>query len=133
MNKYSELKKDIYSYYKHFDKIDIDNITDVNDHITDEDLSKSYFENTIDEFYVTTAMCTYMIEKDLYDEYFFDTFKELLEEYNNSKNIMNIEENDELKNDIENVSDYLKKENTKEEYYKTLSEVYENELNIHEE
>lgn len=133
MNKYSELKKDIYSYYKHFDKIDIDNITDVNDHITDEDLSKSYFENTIDEFYVTTAMCTYMIENDLYDEYFFDTFKELLEEYNNSKNIMNIEENDELKNDIENVSDYLKKEDTKEEYYKTLSEVYENELNIHEE
>ena len=104
MNKYSDIKNNIYNHYKHFDKIDIDNISDVNDHITDE-LGKSYFENNIDEFFVTTAMCTYMIENDLYDEYFFNTFNELLEEYNNSKNIMNIE--------IEN------------EYYDKLSEVYD--------
>lgn len=128
MNKYSDIKNNIYNHYKHFDKIDSDNITDVNDHITDE-LGKNYFENTIDEFYVTTAMCTYMIENDLYDEYFFDTFNELLEEFNNSKNIMNIEIEDELNNDIDNVSDYLKKEITKEEYYNKLSEVYESELN----
>ena len=31
--------------------------------------------------------------------------------------------------DIDNVSDYLKKEITKEEYYNKLSEVYESELN----
>lgn len=128
MNKYSDIKNNIYSHYKHFDKIDSDNITDVNDHITDE-LGKNYFENNIDEFFVTTAMCTYMIENDLYDEYFFDTFNELLEEFNNSKNIMNIEIEDELNNDIDNVSDYLKKEITKEEYYNKLSEVYESELN----
>ena len=42
---------------------------------------------------------------------------------------MNIEIEDELNNDIDNVSDYLKKEVTKEEYYNKLSEVYESELN----
>jgi hypothetical protein len=130
--KYSEIKKNIYSYYKHFDFIDIDNIQDVNDHITSEDLSKSYFENTIDEFYVTLAMCTYMIENDLYDNYFFETYEELLEEYNNSKNIMDIEENDEIKNDIDNLNDYLLKDKSKEQYYDNLSHIYEEELNIEE-
>ena len=124
MNKYSDIKNNIYNHYKHFDKIDIDNISDVNDYITDE-LGKSYFENNIDEFFVTTAMCTYMIENDLYDEYFFNTFNELLEEYNNSKNIMNIEIENELNNDIDNVSDYLKKEEIEKEYYDKLSEVYD--------
>ena len=127
--KYSDLKKEIYGYYKHCGDINIDNIQEVNDHITDEHLSKSYFENTITEFYVTTSMCTYMIENDLYDEYFFDTFPELLEEFNNSSSIMN-EIEDELKSDIDNVSDYLKKEKTKEEYYNKLSEVYEQDINI---
>ncbi len=127
--KYSDLKKEIYGYYKHCGDINIDNIQEVNDHITDEHLSKSYFENTITEFYVTTSMCTYMIENDLYDEYFFDTFPELLDEFNNSSSIMN-EIEDELKSDIDNVSDYLKKEKTKEEYYNKLSEVYEQDINI---
>ena len=127
--KYSDLKKEIYGYYKHCGDINIDNIQEVNDHITDEHLSKSYFENTITEFYVTTSMCTYMIENDLYDEYFFDTFPELLEEFNNSSSIMN-EIEDELKSDIDNVSDYLKKEKTKEEYYNKLSKVYEQDINI---
>ena len=127
--KYSDLKKEIYGYYKHCGDINIDNIQEVNDHITDEHLSKSYFENTITEFYVTTSMCTYMIENDLYDEYFFDTFPELLEEFNNSSSIMN-EIEDELKSDIDNVSDYLKKEKTKEAYYNKLSEVYEQDINI---
>ena len=127
--KYSDLKKEIYGYYKQCGDINIDNIQEVNDHITDEHLSKSYFENTITEFYVTTSMCTYMIENDLYDEYFFDTFPELLEEFNNSSSIMN-EIEDELKSDIDNVSDYLKKEKTKEEYYNKLSKVYEQDINI---
>ena len=124
MNKYSDIKNNIYNHYKHFDKIDIDNISDVNDYITDE-LGKSYFENNIDEFFVTTAMCTYMIENDLYDEYFFNTFNELLEEYNNSKNIMNIEIENELNDDIDDIIDYLKKEEIEKEYYDKLSEVYD--------
>ena len=130
--KYSELKKQIYNYYKIFDKIDIDNIQDVNDHITSEDLNKSYFENTTYEFYITVAMCIYMIENDLYDNYFFEIFEELLDEYNALKNIINDEEN-ELKNDIEIVKDYLKKEKTKEEYYENLSEIYDRDMSIEDE
>ena len=128
--KYSDIKKEIYSCYKHFDKIDLDNIQDVNDHITDEDLNKSYFEDTIVEFYVTLAMCTYMMENDLYDNYFFDTYEELLEEYNNSKNIMNVTEEEELKTDIENLKDYLLKDKSKEQYYESLSQIYEQNINM---
>ena len=122
--KYSELKNNIYNYYKRLKKIDIDNISDVNDYITDKDLGKNYFENNIDEFFCTVAMCNYMIENNLYDEYFFNVFPELLEEYNNTKSIMNNEE-EELNKDIDAIKDYLKKEEIEKEYYDKLSEIYD--------
>ena len=123
--KYSDIKKEIYGYYNHIGEIDIDNIQDANDHIIGEHLDNSRFEEFISEFYITISMCIYMIENDLYDEYFFDSFRELLNEYNDSKNILNIND-EELNNDIDNIKDYLEKDKIKSEYYDKLSELYDN-------
>ncbi len=126
--KYTDLKKEIYGYYKEFDNIDIDNIQDINDHIIDEHINKSYLENNTYEFYITVSMCAYMIENELYDEYFFDAFNELVEEYESTKALINDNEN-ELDNDIDNIKDYLKKDEKMEEYYNNLSKIYEDNIN----
>lgn len=118
---YSVRKQDIFNYYKHFDKIDVDNIQDVNDHIIDVDLGKDSFDNLDEEFYNTLSMCIYMIENDLYDEYFFELFKLLLDEYKIEEN----NDKDLIEKDIEIVKDYLKKDEIKSNYYDKLSEVYD--------
>lgn len=125
--KYSDIKKEIYGYYEHIGSIDMDSIIDANDHIIDEHLDSSRFENSTEEFYITVAMCSYMINNDLYDEYFFESFKTLLDEFNSSNAVLNdIEE--ELKKDIDDISDYIKKDELNKEYYDNLSGVYNNQI-----
>ena len=125
--KYSEIKKEIYGYYEHIGSIDMDSIIDANDHIIDEHLGSSRFENSTEEFYITVAMCSYMINNDLYDEYFFESFKTLLDEFNSSNAVLNTIE-EELKKDIDNISDYIKKDELNKEYYDNLSGVYNNQI-----
>ena len=76
---YEVRKKEIYSFYDN-KKINSDNICEINDYIVDVCLKKENFEETIEEFYNITAMCSYMLEHNLYDEYFFSSFEELLDE-----------------------------------------------------
>lgn len=131
--KYEDRKKEIYHFYEHFDHIDVDNIDEVNDHIVDIDLKKEHFENPLEEFYNTISMCLYMIEHELYDEYFFDAYKEILEEYNDNKYddyFMNESDKELLDSDIEIVNDYLKKDEAKSKYYDTLTEVMDKEVNV---
>ncbi len=130
---YKQRKEEIYHFYSHFKKIDIDSIQDVNDHIVDVDLKKEHFENPLEEFYNTISMCLYMIEHELYDEYFFDAYKEILEEYNDNKYddyFMNESDKELLDSDIEIVNDYLKKDEAKSKYYDTLTEVMDKEVNV---
>ena len=126
---YETRKREIYHFYEHFDSLDIDTIADANDHIVDIDLKKEHFENPLEEFYNTISMCTYMINNDLYDEYFFETYKELLEEYESGKydnyflDIIN--DKMDLEKDIEIVNEYLNKDKIKSNYYDKLSEIYD--------
>lgn len=124
--KYIELKKDIYSFYKKYKNLDIDNIQDINDKIVDNDLGRNYLEDFIIEFYVIVSMCVFMIENNLYDEYFFKSYKEMLEEFNNSINMFNLENEKLLRKDIDIIEEYLKKDQMKINYYDKLSEIYEN-------
>jgi hypothetical protein len=125
--KYSDIKNEIYGYYKHMGNIDIDNITDVNDHIIDEHLGNERFENNIEEFYILVSMCSYMVEHNLYDEYFFTSYEEVLEDFNNSNSLLNeIEES--LKKDIDMISEYIKKDKIKNDYYNKLSSVYNDQI-----
>ena len=113
--KYSDIKNEIYGYYKHMGNIDIDNITDVNDHIIDEHLSAKRFEDSLEEFYITVSMCSYMVEHNLYDEYFFDAYSELIDEFK-------------LKQDIDVLNEHVKKDKMMSEYYDNLSNVYNNQF-----
>ena len=124
--KYIELKKDIYSFYKKYKNLDIDNIQDINDKIVDNDLGRNYLEDFIIEFYVIVSMCVFMIENNLFDEYFFNSYKEMLEEFNNSINMFNLENEKLLRKDIDIIEEYLKKDQMKINYYDKLSEIYEN-------
>lgn len=125
--KYSDIKNEIYGYYKHMGEINVDNITDVNDHIIDEHLGNERFENNIEEFYILVSMCSYMVEHNLYDEYFFTSYEEVLEDFNNSNSLLNeIEES--LKKDIDMISEYIKKDKIKNDYYDKLSSVYNNQI-----
>ncbi len=125
--KYSDIKKEIYGYYKHIGNIDMDNIIDANDHIIDEHLDSKRFENATEEFYITVSMCSYMIENNLYDEYFFESFEELLDEFNSTSAVINNIE-DELKKDIDEISDYIQKDKLNQEYYDNLSGVYNSQI-----
>lgn len=129
---YSVLKKEIYSFYEKEGKIDVDNIDVVNDHIVDIDLKKEDFDCPLEEFYIICAMCSYMAKHDLYDDYFFSSFDELLLEYNEGKYdeyFLDIE-NDKacLKEDIDLICEYILKDESKMKYYDALTQVYENEL-----
>ena len=127
--KYEDRKKEIFHFYEHFDHIDVDNIDEVNDHIVDIDLKKEHFENPLEEFYNTISMCLFMIENDLYDDYFFESYKELLEEYESNKyeDYFLDKDNDKklLDEDILIVNEYLNKDRIKSNYYDKLSEIYD--------
>ena len=139
MNKVNVLykirKEEIFGFYSNFNKINVDNIEDVNDHIIDVDLKKEQFDHPLEEFFNTVSMCMYMIENDLYDEYFFTAYKEILEDYNNHEfddAFISEEDKKYLDSDIEELNDYLKKEETMGEYYNTLSNVMDKEVNNNE-
>lgn len=125
---YKDRKKQIYDFYNKYKDIDLDSITDVNDKIVDVCLKKENFENPLEEFYNITSMCSYMIEHDLYDNYFFDTYEEILEEYSEGKfddYFLNInEDKKDLKEDINRINEYLAHDNDKMSYYDNLSEIY---------
>lgn len=127
--KYKDRKDEIYHFYSHFKNIDVDNIEEVNDHIVDVDLKKEHFENPLEEFYNTISMCLFMIENDVYDDYFFESYKELLEEYESGKyeDYFLDKDNDSklLNEDILIVNEYLNKDKIKSNYYDKLSEIYD--------
>ena len=127
---YKVRKDEIYHFYSHFDKLDNDSITEANDHIVDVDLKREHFENELEEFFNTTAMCNYMIEHDLYDEYFFSAFDEILEDYEKLQDDFLDNDSDKklFETDVDNVKDYLIKEESNKEYYDNLSSIYEREL-----
>ena len=127
---YKIRKEEIYSYYNRCDKLDNDIIIEINDHITDSLLSIENFKNELEEFFITVSMCMYMIEHDLYDEYFFSAFKDILEDYDEIKDDFLSENDKELfESDMETVKDYLKKEESNKVYYDVLSSVFEQEIN----
>ncbi len=66
-------------------------------------------------------MCLYMVENGLYDEYYFETFNDIIKEFKN-KDLDNI-----LTKDIDTIEDYLKKDEIKSAYYDTLSTLYDDE------
>ena len=129
---YEEKKKEINGYYNEFGLVSVDNIQEVNDQIIDKRLKKEDLENDLLEFYITVSMCLYMIENDLYDEYFFNTYAELLTEYKTGKYdnyFMDILADKELlESDIEDINDYLKKEEAMGKYYDDVSDIYNEEF-----
>ena len=129
---YEEKKKEINGYYNEFGLVSVDNIQEVNDQIIDKKLKKEDLENDLLEFYITVSMCLYMIENDLYDEYFFSTYAELLAEYKTGKYdnyFMDILADKELlESDIEDINDYLKKEEAMGKYYDDVSDIYNEEF-----
>ena len=126
MIKYTNRKEDIYKYYSKFDKIDNENISDVNDKIVDEYLTKDSFINEEEELYNTIAMCTYMIENNLYDDYFFSTSKDIIEDYEKGSTCL-LQNDSILDEDINNIKEYFNKDSAKEDYYNKLSELYDKE------
>lgn len=126
MIKYEDRKKDIYNYYSKLGKISNDNISDINDKIVDEYLTKDSFIDEIEELYNTVSMCLYMIENNLYDSYFFESVIDIINDYN-SGNIGILQNDSVLDKDIDDIEDYLKKDEAKEDYYNKLSEIYDKE------
>jgi len=126
---YSRRKNDIFHYYNHFDKIDVDNIEEVNDHIIDVDLKKEHFDDPLEEFYNIVSMCLFMVKNDLYDGYFFDTYKEILEDYSNGLfDEYDIEDKETLDNDLNDINEYLKKDEIESSYYDSLSKIYDDKI-----
>ncbi len=129
---YEDKKKEIYSYYLGYSGINNENIIEINDLIIDKKIRKEELDNELLEFYITVSMCLFMVENDLYDEYFFKTYIELLDEYrsgkfdNYFKDIISDKQN--LESDIDNISDYLKKEEIKAMYYDNVSDIYNSEF-----
>ena len=121
MKKYIDIKNKIYDCYKKFKKIDSDNIQDINDSIIDNMIDKNDFNNEMLELYYTVSMCFYMIENNLYDEYYFNTFNDIIKELGNK------ELDAVLTKDIDTIEDYIKKDEIKSAYYDTLSTLYEDE------
>lgn len=128
---YSVRKKEIYDYYNQYKKIDLDNIQDVNDKIIDVHLKKENFDNPLEEFYNIVSMCSYMIDNDLYDEFFFNTYDEILEEYKSGEfddDFLDINEDKKsIGEDIYKINEYLSNDNDKMNYYDSLSEIYSKE------
>ena len=128
---YSVRKKEIYDYYNQYKKIDMDSIQDVNDKIIDVHLKKENFDNPLEEFYNIVSMCSYMIDNDLYDEYFFNTYDEILEEYKSGDfddDFLDINEDKKsIGEDIYKINEYLSNDNDKMNYYDSLSEIYSKE------
>ncbi len=118
MKSYVDIKYKIYDNYKKFKKISQDDIQEVNDEIINM-IDNENFNNPILELYNTVAICMYMIDNNLYDKYFFDSYKEILSE------IRDKEFDDILRKDIDNIEDYIKKDLIKGEYYDKLSEIYD--------
>ena len=130
---YEDKKKEVFSYYLVYDGINSENISDINDIIIDKKINSNDLKNDLLEFYITLSMCLFMIENDLYDEYFFKSYVELLEDYNNGlfdnyfKDIINDKQL--IEEDIEIINEYLKKEEIKAKYYDDVSNIYNEELN----
>ena len=130
---YEDKKKEVFSYYLVYDGINSENISDINDIIIDKKIDKKELENDLLEFYITVSMCSYMVSNDLYDEYFFKAYVELLDDYKSGKfdNLFKdiISDKEILDNDIESLNEYLKKEEIKAKYYDDVSNIYNEELN----
>ena len=132
--RYSDRKNEIYGFYNHFDKVDVDNIEEVNDHIVDLDLKKEHFDDDLEEFFNITSMCSYMIENNLYDEYFFKTFREILDDYKNGLfDNYDILDKEVFDNDLKEIEENIKKDEIEEEYYNNLTNIYDEEINREEE
>ena len=130
---YNKRKEEINNFYSKYKSIDTDNIQDINDKIVDIHLKKENFEHPLEEFYNILAMCSYMIDNDLYDEYYFNTFEEILEDYNEGKfdeYFLNINEDKKaISDEIHKINEYLSIDNDKMNYYDSLSEIYTKEAN----
>jgi hypothetical protein len=126
MVKYIDIKNKINKYYNSNKKIDIDNIGDINDKLVDDVLGLKSFEDPEEELFNTIAMCNYMIEHNLYDEYFFESAKDIIDDYQNGK-VLSLTNDEILDKDIDIVKDYIEKDKYNEEYYNKLSDVYNNE------
>lgn len=129
---YKDKKKEIYDYYKELGLITVDSIQEVNDNIIDKKIKKEDLENDLMEFYITVSMCSFMIENDLYDEYFFTTYAELLNEYKNGtydNMFMDIlSDKADLESDIEEINEYIKKDEAIRKYYDDVSDIYNEDL-----
>ena len=112
---YKDRKKEIYRFYENYKNLNSDSIQDANDYIVDVCLNKEDFMEDISELYIYTAMCSYMLEHDLYDEYFFKSFEELVNE------VQIIEYSEELENDINELKDYINKDTSYLKYYDLIS------------
>lgn len=130
---YNKRKEEINGFYNKYKNIDIDNIQDVNDKIIDIHLKKENFEHPLEEFYNIIAMCSYMIDNELYDEYFFDTYEELLEEYEEGMfddYFLDLKDDKNAINDeILKINEYLAHESDMMSYYDNLSDIYTKEAN----
>ena len=127
---YNVRRDEIYSFYNKYKDIDMDSIQDVNDKIIDIHLKKENFDNPLEEFFNIVAMCSYMIDNDLYDEYFFNTYDDILEEYDTGKFddlFLDISDKKALGDDIYKINEYLSNDNDKMNYYDSLSEIYSKE------
>ena len=80
--KYNDVKKFIEANYKKDkNKIEEIGIEEYNDFFVDNILGSKIFENEIEEFIHTLAICLVMRELNLNDNYFYSTLEELLSYY----------------------------------------------------
>lgn len=121
---YSERRDEVYDYYKEVDHVDEDIIEEVNDKLIDSHFKKENFENPLEEFYIICSMCAYMTSIDVYDDYFFSSFDELLAEYNDGlyDDYFKDKEKDKeiLSHDISNITEFILKDKDEQDYYNSI-------------
>ncbi len=80
---YKEIREFIEANYtRESDKIKEIGIEDFNDYIVDDVLGNETFENEVDEFLYTLAICLIMKKLNLNDSYFFNSLKEFIISFN---------------------------------------------------
>ena len=118
---YSEIKKTVYAEYQKYGRVTIDNIEEVNDHLLDSDINEDNMEDK-KEFFIVTAMCAYMTENDVYDDYFFASYRELNKDYLS-------ERDPEFVSDVAKINEYLRRDDIKEQFYENISKEINDSLN----
>ena len=117
---YSEIKKEIEGFYQKYGRVTIDNIEDTNDHILDDEIKTEQL-NDKTEFFTLVAMCAHMVEYNVYDEYIFGSYRELINDFLS-------EREPDFVSDVGKINEYLRRDDIKAQFYDGLSDLINNKV-----